>query len=914
MKLTYKNKMATSLALISILTFQPTISFAKEDPISNFFTKMFSSKPSTIDQLTKKQIYKSDVNSLKLGTLIDFEFSIQDILKSYLDKKNINNVLNNISDKDDKNLNADSLDQFDNLLPKSKTDKINGKAIIRLAKKLGKDEKTIFEIKKNIILQVVASQGITLVYNEKSKKTDVAKVEKEDELDIKEASSSNMSVIGAIAGLAAIGGGGGGGSSSSSCDSSTDGCYRDTTSGIYSSEYSSNTALASQNILTLNNYGYTGSGIKVGVVDTGIDFEHQELNGKTALGKDFASSASGFDDDEDGHGTHVASIIAGDRDGTGMRGMAYDAILYSYKVDNDGDGTSLEGLVSDSGIASIYNQHVTDGIKVSNNSWGGSAAVNTISEATMRASRSAIITSLTSFQNNGGVTVFSAGNNGRTQPDSYGAMPYRITELKDNWLLVTAVDLDLKQPNYTNECGLAYDFCVAAVGGSDNQNVGGVYAAKANDPDGYVRYSGTSMAAPHVSGLAAALMEKFPSLSNTAIVTRIKNTASYNGLTDKSGNSSDSLTTSQKQAIWGSGLINGTAASARIGSYTYPTSSNINESSHDISSSKISLPNGLSKSTFEKIKNKDFGVFDSFDGARFFVKGSEVFKLSNTQSPIINISQETHKQKRRITSLKYYSEGNNSAGLYASAIGQAEFVHSSSSFWNEKSGLFRGVSMISDEEIRQLEWSMSFSDSMSFRTFTRTLTNDNSLYGSGLSFVYEPKDNLKKAFIGFSKNNPNLDLNLFENSNVSSETTTLEIGGEYSLINGVTAFLGMSKTDIEDVASNYNSVGLQNAKTMGITTGINIKSKKHSFIIGFSKPEELNEGELSLLSPTGRKPNGEIIWEKNLFKLKQENFTPAILGWQSKISQNLNFDANLEESRYENGKIGSMQLSINYVF
>ena len=63
--LTYKKKMATSLALISILTFQRTIYNGKEDPISNFFTKVFSSKSSfkssSIDQSSKTQIYKSDI-------------------------------------------------------------------------------------------------------------------------------------------------------------------------------------------------------------------------------------------------------------------------------------------------------------------------------------------------------------------------------------------------------------------------------------------------------------------------------------------------------------------------------------------------------------------------------------------------------------------------------------------------------------------------------------------------------------------------------------------------------------------------------------------------------------------------------------------------------------------------------------
>ncbi len=81
LKLTYKSKIATSLALISILTFQPTISFAKEDPISNFFTKMFSSKSSSIDQSSKTQIFKTDINSLNIQNLANFKTSIQSILK-----------------------------------------------------------------------------------------------------------------------------------------------------------------------------------------------------------------------------------------------------------------------------------------------------------------------------------------------------------------------------------------------------------------------------------------------------------------------------------------------------------------------------------------------------------------------------------------------------------------------------------------------------------------------------------------------------------------------------------------------------------------------------------------------------------------------------------------------------------------
>jgi len=93
-----------------------------------------------------------------------------------------------------------------------------------------------------------------------------------------------------------LGGGGGGGSSGN--NGLQDGQYRNTRDGAYATEYSNQAGLASVNALSLNDYGYTGAGIKVGVVDSGIDASHAEFNGKTIFGKDFASSASGYGNDE----------------------------------------------------------------------------------------------------------------------------------------------------------------------------------------------------------------------------------------------------------------------------------------------------------------------------------------------------------------------------------------------------------------------------------------------------------------------------------------------------------------------------------------------------------------------------------------------------------------------------------------
>ena len=114
-------------------------------------------------------------------------------------------------------------------------------------------------------------------------------------------------------GLAACGGGGGGGSATTSsytsnaCSGSEDTCQK---------------GISIHNVASLNSAGYTGDGVKVAVVDTGIDATHPEFDGKTINGYDFASSSTGYAKDENGHGTHVASIIAGDNDGTGMQGIA----------------------------------------------------------------------------------------------------------------------------------------------------------------------------------------------------------------------------------------------------------------------------------------------------------------------------------------------------------------------------------------------------------------------------------------------------------------------------------------------------------------------------------------------------------------------------------------------------------------
>ncbi|MDG0984183.1 MAG: S8 family serine peptidase [Planktomarina sp.] len=393
------------------------------------------------------------------------------------------------------------------------------------------------------------------------------------------------------------------------------GDYRDTTQGVYGTEYRYNANLAQLNVLPLNNYGYDGTGINVAVVDSGIDASHPEFRNSTIYGYDFSNSATGYGDDQNGHGTHVASIIAGDADGTGMRGVAYDATLYSYRVDANGDGT-FEALNTDSQIAAVARRHITDNIQVSNNSWGSNGAVTSYTTSQVRSMYRRSIAAIADAQAAGTLFVFAAGNSGNSEVSIDGGLPFHAPELVDAWLVVVASDENGVETGFTNRCGVAAAFCVTAPGN-------GVLAADAGT-NGYVSLSGTSMAAPFVSGLAAALMEKFPNLTPAQIATRIKTTASLAPLEGFFGETLAKDGAAVMQAIFGHGLVDSGAAAAQIGNLTYAFGPDVSRG-QDLSQSKLSLPAGVGRDLVNQIMADNFVVFDSFDNAMFTVAGSEVF-------------------------------------------------------------------------------------------------------------------------------------------------------------------------------------------------------------------------------------------------------------------------------------------------
>ena len=183
----------------------------------------------------------------------------------------------------------------------------------------------------------------------------------------------------------------------------------------------------------------------------------------------------------------------------------------------------LPELSGNTKITRIFLQLVTDNICSSNNSWGSGRKVTNYRSSDVVAWYKSTIGAARAAQNNGTLFVFSDNNNQQVEVDTWGSLPNHAPELIDSWLTVVASDNTKAEIHYINQCGVAKAFCVSTPGST-------VSAAKADSGYKLIHYSGTSMSAPHISRIAALLMQKFPSLSTKAIATWIKKTSSLEGL------------------------------------------------------------------------------------------------------------------------------------------------------------------------------------------------------------------------------------------------------------------------------------------------------------------------------------------------------------------------------------------------
>ena len=277
---------------------------------------------------------------------------------------------------------------------------------------------------------------------------------------------------------------------------------------------------------------YTGDpNYRVAIIDTGIDFNHPDLQGNIWVnpgeiandgidndGNGYIDDVSGWDftgtglgtkygtgdnnpQDGDGHGTHVAGTIAGKgNNGVGVAGVVWGAKIVPLKfLDDAGSGSTANAI-----LAVDYCR--VNGIKLSNNSWGGggsSTALRTAISNAGAADHLFVAAAGNDAFNIDGLSIF------RSYPASYNLA---------NQINVAATTATGGLASFSN-----YGRTSVHVGAPGNAIVS-TYSTTAVGSTGYASLSGTSMAAPHVTGVAALLRGRMPGWTVAQVKAAILNT------------------------------------------------------------------------------------------------------------------------------------------------------------------------------------------------------------------------------------------------------------------------------------------------------------------------------------------------------------------------------------------------------
>lgn len=257
----------------------------------------------------------------------------------------------------------------------------------------------------------------------------------------------------------------------------------------------------------------TGSStIVVGDIDSGIDYNHEDLsaniwtnpgeipdNGVDDDNNGFIDDVRGWDfvnDDNDpiddfGHGTHTAGTIGAEgNNGVGVVGVNWNVQIMSIKFLNSGGrGSTDDAIASINYAASFEDESGNKIVRITSNSWGGGRKSRALEDA---------------IANSGALFVAAAGNGGNSKRNYPAACPL------ENIISVAATDHNDDLASFSS---FGPDWVDLAAPGVD--------ILSTYPDDTYRPMDGTSMSAPHVSGVAALIMANDESLSNAAVKTAI---------------------------------------------------------------------------------------------------------------------------------------------------------------------------------------------------------------------------------------------------------------------------------------------------------------------------------------------------------------------------------------------------------
>jgi serine protease AprX len=258
-------------------------------------------------------------------------------------------------------------------------------------------------------------------------------------------------------------------------------------------------------------HGITGKGIKVGIVDTGIDPSHPDFAGRIAQMKDFTGEGP---NDNHGHGTHVAGIVGGSGAASGgkYRGVAPECLYYTAKVLR-GDGS---GSTSD--VIAGVEWAVQQGAQVINLSLGSDGACDGTDALSVTCDAAV----------SRGIAVCVAAGNAGPAASTVGSPGCARTVITIGATSKSDEVADFSSRGPTSDNRIKPDVCFPGVSIVSCRATGTTMGTPVDAS--YTNASGTSMATPHATGACALLLEANPSLSPQQVKDLIMSTAKNLGV------------------------------------------------------------------------------------------------------------------------------------------------------------------------------------------------------------------------------------------------------------------------------------------------------------------------------------------------------------------------------------------------
>ncbi len=250
--------------------------------------------------------------------------------------------------------------------------------------------------------------------------------------------------------------------------------------------------------------GITGTGVKVAILDTGIA-SHPDLT--ISGGVSFIPGSTSYNDLHS-HGTHCAGIVAAKNNMVGVVGVAPAAKLYAVKVLGDNGSGQISWIIAG------MEWCIRNGIKVASMSLGGtSAPFVAYANAVKRCQDNGVVVVIASGNSYGSAFPWVCAPANSVIPGQANASPMAVGSVNSQSVIAGSSSRGARSNPWNHVS------CVAPGVSINSTVLGNAYGLK----------SGTSMACPHVAGLAALIIQRYPGISAANVIRRIATTCSNLG-------------------------------------------------------------------------------------------------------------------------------------------------------------------------------------------------------------------------------------------------------------------------------------------------------------------------------------------------------------------------------------------------